>query len=85
VSKEKIGIRGSDRLFCPLLDPRDRGEARVFASLVSPAQTRSSLVARLALEMDIAEEKPQDLESEPIEIDSDDIQKVIAIIEKIES
>jgi hypothetical protein len=43
------------------------------------------IVAMLGLEMGILEEKPQDLESERIEIDSDHAQKVIAIIERIES
>jgi hypothetical protein len=33
----------------------------------------------------ILEEKPQDLESERIDIDSESMQKVLAIIERIES
>jgi hypothetical protein len=43
------------------------------------------LVATLSLEMGIVEEKPQDLESERIDVDSDCIQKVLAILQRIES
>jgi hypothetical protein len=43
------------------------------------------LAATLGLEIGILGEKSQDLESERIEIDSDGVQKVFAIIERIES
>jgi hypothetical protein len=39
----------------------------------------------LGLEMAIIGEKPQDRESEPIETDSDGVQKVVSILERIET
>jgi hypothetical protein len=72
-------------LYSALFNPLGRGKIESSPTwFVSLAPTRACPVAMLGLEMAILGEKPWDLESERIKIDSDWVQRVLAIIERIE-